>query len=99
MTKATKKVNTLAIKESKTKEVETKVREEKQVTKNQQKEMEQMTSISARIRYLDKESFTRSQISKIIDRRYQHVRNVLETPLKRQPKKDASATATISVAK
>lgn len=38
---------------------------------------------SAAIRHLDSEGFTRSQIAKTLDIRYQHVRNVLITPLKK----------------
>ena len=56
---------------------------EKTASKEQKIEMDKLPTLSAKIRYLDKENFTRSQIAKIVDRRYQHVRNVLETPLKR----------------
>lgn len=41
------------------------------------------TNKSSMIRYLDSERYTRSQISTILNIRYQHVRNVLITPLKR----------------
>lgn len=54
-------------------------------TKVQQTELDKLPSISAKIRYLDKENFTRSDIAKTMNKRYQHVRNVLETPLKRKP--------------
>lgn len=54
-------------------------------TKDQQTELDKLPSISAKIRYLDKENFTRSDIAKVMGKRYQHVRNVLETPLKRKP--------------
>ena len=37
---------------------------------------------SSKIRMLDSKGFTRSEISKILEIRYQHVRNVLITPLK-----------------
>lgn len=37
---------------------------------------------NAAIRYLDGKGFTRSQIAKMLDLRYQHVRNVLLTELK-----------------
>lgn len=59
---------------------------EKQVTEAQQTELDKLPTISAKIRYLDKENFTRSRIAKIMDKRYQHIRNVLETPLKRKIK-------------
>lgn len=38
---------------------------------------------SAAIRYLDSEGLSRSAIAKLLDIRYQHVRNVLITPLKK----------------
>ena len=38
---------------------------------------------SAKIRYLDQQGLTRSEIAKLLGIRYQHVRNVLITPLKR----------------
>ncbi len=46
-----------------------------------------LPTVSARIRYLDAQKFTRSQITQLIPNakggklRYQHVRNVLVTPL------------------
>ena len=40
-----------------------------------------LPTTSSKIRYLSK-SYTRYQISKILNIRYQHVRNVLITPLK-----------------
>jgi len=58
----------------------------KKPTTAQQKELDSMTTISAKIRYLDKERFTRTQIANLLGKRYQHVRNVLETPLKRGPR-------------
>ncbi len=39
---------------------------------------------SAKIRYLNSVGKTRSEIAKILEIRYQHVRNVLITPLKRK---------------
>ncbi len=57
------------------------------LTKAQQKVVDELPTVSARIRYLDGEQFTRSQITKLItnatggELRYQHVRNVLLTPL------------------
>ena len=36
---------------------------------------------SARIRFLDSQGYTRSQIATVLGIRYQHVRNVLITPL------------------
>jgi transposase len=41
-------------------------------------------SKSAKIRYLYRAGFTKSQIALMLEIRYQHVRNVLLTPLKTQ---------------
>jgi len=43
-----------------------------------------LSSTSARIRYLDSKGLKRGQIAKTLNKRYQHVRNVLITPLKKQ---------------
>lgn len=48
---------------------------------------------SAQIRYLDSLNFDRSSISKHLNIRYQHVRNVLITPLKRVVKEDNNEVA------
>ena len=40
-----------------------------------------LPTTSARIRYLDSEGWTRGQIAKKLNKRYQHVRNVLITPV------------------
>jgi len=67
--------------------VEKKVASKLALTKAQQKVCDNAPTVSARIRYLDSEGFTRSQITKLItnasggELRYQHVRNVLLTPL------------------
>lgn len=39
-------------------------------------------SVSAKIRALNSQGFSRGQIAKALNKRYQHVRNVLITPLK-----------------
>lgn len=55
------------------------------MTKAQQKAVTGMTTVSARIRYLTAEGYSRSDITKLIPNAkgekllYQHVRNVLET--------------------
>lgn len=54
------------------------------LNKAQQKQYDESKTISAKIRYLHSEGFGRSQISLFTGKRYQHVRNVLESPLKRQ---------------
>lgn len=41
-----------------------------------------LATVSAKIRALDAAGYTRSQIAKFLDKRYQHVRNVLVTPIK-----------------
>lgn len=38
---------------------------------------------SQKIRFLDAQGYTRGQIAKYLDKRYQHVRNVLITPVKK----------------
>jgi len=43
-----------------------------------------LSTTSSKIRYLNSKQFSRSEISKILNIRYQHVRNVLITPLKRK---------------
>lgn len=55
------------------------------LTKAQEKVMsaENMT-ISAKIRYLNSEGFGNSSIANHLNKRYQHVRNVLMTPMKRK---------------
>jgi hypothetical protein len=45
--------------------------------------IEKHGSVSAAIRFLNSENHTRGQIAKILNKRFQHVRNVLITPLKK----------------
>lgn len=47
-------------------------------------ELESLSTTSSKIRYLDSKGIKRGQIAKILNKRYQHVRNVLITPLKKQ---------------
>lgn len=42
-----------------------------------------LPTTSSKIRLLDSKGFTRSEIAKILNKRYQHVRNVLIVPLKK----------------
>jgi len=42
-----------------------------------------LQTTSGRIRYLDACGLKRGQIAKILNKRYQHVRNVLITPVKK----------------
>jgi|1185.fasta_scaffold563892_2 hypothetical protein len=42
-----------------------------------------LSTTSSKVRYLDSKNYSRSQIAKILNIRYQHVRNVLITPLKK----------------
>ena len=46
-----------------------------------QQKLDQLTTWSAKFRYLSKEGFTTGDISRITGKRFQHVRNVLITPL------------------
>lgn len=43
---------------------------------------DQHKTVSSKIRALDAAGYTRSQIANFLGKRYQHVRNVLVTPLK-----------------
>lgn len=43
--------------------------------------LEQHKNLSGVIRFLDAEGLKRGEIAKIVDRKYQHVRNVLITPV------------------
>jgi len=52
------------------------------LTKVQEEMLAKLTTTSSKIRYLDKQNYTRGDISRILDIRYQHVRNVLTQPLK-----------------
>ena len=44
-------------------------------------ELNSLPTISSKIRYLNKKGYDRGDISRILQKRYQHVRNVLITPL------------------
>jgi len=48
------------------------------------KDVMDLSTTSARIRALDAKGWTRAQIAKALGKRYQHVRNVLVTPIKSQ---------------
>lgn len=52
------------------------------IKSDMQKVLNGMPSKSAKIRYLAVKGFSRGDIARILDIRYQHVRNVLITPLK-----------------
>lgn len=47
-----------------------------------EKKMNELPTKSAKIRFLHSEGFSRGDISRILKIKYQHVRNVLVTPLK-----------------
>lgn len=49
-----------------------------------------LTTVSSKIRYLHAEKYSRGQIASFLNKKYQHVRNVLITPLK---KEEAAKTA------
>ena len=42
-----------------------------------------LPSVSAQMRLLESEGFKRARIAKILNKRYQHVKNVLDKPLKK----------------
>jgi aminoglycoside phosphotransferase len=52
------------------------------ITAAQQAHMDKLTSTAARVRYLASEGLDRGDISRVLNIRYQWVRNVLITPLK-----------------
>ena len=52
--------------------------------KVQQGNIDNMPTTSGKIRYLFKEGYEKADIARILGKRYQHVRNVLITPLKRK---------------
>lgn len=47
-------------------------------------DLSHLTTMSSKIRYLDSLGFTRSEIKNKLNIRYQWVRNVLITPIKKQ---------------
>lgn len=57
-----------------------------QLTTEIKKKLSTLESTSMKIRYLDYKKFSRSEISKILNKRYQHIRNVLITPIKKEIK-------------
>ncbi len=46
------------------------------------KRIETLQTVSSQIRYLASEGYTRADIGRILNKRYQHVKNVLDNPLK-----------------
>jgi hypothetical protein len=54
------------------------------LSKEIQSNLDQLTSTAGKIRYLHSSGFDRGDISRILNIRYQWVRNVLITPLKNQ---------------
>lgn len=80
------KKNQVAVEESN--EVKTEVSKVEQYSKvGLDKLVADHKSISGAIRFLESEGLTRGEIAKVTGKRYQHVRNVLVTPL--TAKKDA----------
>lgn len=53
------------------------------------KEVNSLPTVSAKIRHLNGLGWSRSEIAKSLNKRYQHVRNVLTTPLKKDTNKDS----------
>jgi hypothetical protein len=56
------------------------------MTKKETNEFNNLPTTSAKIRYLNAKNYTRSEIAVKLNKRYQHVRNVLITPIKNQRK-------------
>lgn len=59
----------------------------KKTISHDSKKLNSMTTKSSKIRYLNSVGYSRSEIAKLLEIRYQHVRNVLITPLMRDQKK------------
>lgn len=53
------------------------------LSKEVQAELDKIETVSNKIRFLDRQGFTRADISRILNKRYQHVRNVLEEDKKK----------------
>ena len=53
----------------------------KTLSKDQSKSLDSCTTTSSRIRYLNSIGWSRSDIATKLNKRYQHVRNVLITPV------------------
>ena len=51
--------------------------------KEVQAELDKIETVSNKIRYLNNKGYTRADISRILNKRYQHVRNVLEEDKKK----------------
>ena len=47
------------------------------------KTVDELPTVSAKIRYLDSQNVPRADIARILNKRYQHVKNVLDHPLKK----------------
>jgi len=54
------------------------------ITASNRKKLNALPTTSARIRFLNELGKSRSEIAVELDKRYQHVRNVLITPIKKQ---------------
>lgn len=61
-------------------------KKEVKTTATQNKVLESLNTVSSKIRYLDDQGLTRSEIAFKLNKRYQHVRNVLITPITNQKK-------------
>lgn len=53
-----------------------------ELSKTQKEQLDKLETKSAKIRFLNSIGYSRGQIAKTLDIRYQHVRNVLITPIK-----------------
>lgn len=53
----------------------------KSLSKEQSSKVSNFATKSAKIRFLHSEGFSRGEIAKFLEIRYQHVRNVLITPV------------------
>jgi hypothetical protein len=57
---------------------------QKSITSMEEDSLRRMTTVSDQVRFLDREGYQRTQIKNILGISYQHVRGILERPLKRK---------------
>lgn len=56
------------------------------LSKEEEAYISKLESTSMKIRYLAYKNYSRSEIANILNKRYQHIRNVLITPIKKEVK-------------
>lgn len=54
------------------------------LNRNIQQKLNKLETVSSKIRFLDSEGYSRADIARILGKRYQHIKNVLDNPLKQK---------------